>query len=33
MNRRRCDICKTDIHGASYAKHLRSKRHLANEKR
>ena len=27
---RRCDICKIDVHLASYAKHLRSKRHSKN---
>ena len=32
MNNRRCDICKIDIHRASYNKHLRSKKHLENEK-
>ena len=29
-NGRRCDICNIDIHRASYAKHLRSKKHLEN---
>ena len=29
-NSRRCDICKIDVHRASYAKHLRSKKHLEN---
>ena len=24
-NSRRCEICKVDVHRASYAKHLRSK--------
>ena len=32
MNSRRCDICKIDVHRASYNKHLRSKKHLENEK-
>ena len=27
-NSRRCDICNIDVHRASYAKHLRSKKHL-----
>ena len=30
MNSRRCDICNVDVHRASYAKHLRSKKHLEN---
>ena len=29
---RRCDNCEVDVHGASYAKHLRSKKHLENGK-
>ena len=29
-NSRRCDICIIDVHRASYAKHLRSKKHLEN---
>ena len=29
-NSRRCDICNIDVHRASYAKHLRIKRHLEN---
>ena len=32
MNSRRCEICKVDVHRASYAKHLRSKTHLENMK-
>ena len=32
MNSRRCEICKIDVHRASYSKHLRSKKHLENEK-
>ena len=32
MNSRKCDICKVDVHRASYVKHLRSKKHLKNEK-
>ena len=31
-NSRRCDICNIDVHRASYAKLLRSKKHLKNEK-
>ena len=31
-SRRRCDSCKYDVHRASFAKHLRSKKHLENEK-
>ena len=30
MNSRRCDIFNVDVHRASYAKHLRSKKHLEN---
>ena len=32
MNSRRCEICNVDVHGASYMKHLRSKKHLENIK-
>ena len=32
MNHRKCDICKTEVHRASYTKHLRIKKHLENEK-
>ena len=32
MNSRKCDICNIDVHRASYQKHLRSKKHLENEK-
>ena len=31
MNSRRCDFCNIDVHSASYAKDLRSKKHLENE--
>ena len=31
-NSRICEICNVDIHRASYAKHLRSKKHLENDK-
>ena len=29
-NSRRCDICNIEIQGASYKKHLSSKKHLEN---
>ena len=32
-NSRRCDVCNTDVHRASLAKHLRSEKHLENEKK
>ena len=32
MNSRRCDICKADVHRASFVKHLKSKKHLENIK-
>ena len=32
MNSRRCEICKINVHRASYNKHLRSKKHLENIK-
>ena len=32
MNSRRCYICNIDIRRASYVKHMRSKKHLENEK-
>ena len=32
MNSRRCDICNVDIHSASCVKHVRSRKHLENEK-
>ena len=28
----RCDVCNNEVHRASYVKHLRSKKHLENEK-
>ena len=31
-NSRRCDICNFVVHRASYAKHLKSKKHLEKEK-
>ena len=31
-NSRTCDICNVNDHKASFVKHLRSKRHLENEK-
>ena len=30
MNSRKCDICNVDVHRASYAKHLKSKKHIEN---
>ena len=32
MDSRRCEICNINIHRASYAKHLRSKKHEENQK-
>ena len=32
MNSRKCDICNIDVHRASYVEHLRSMKHLENEK-
>ena len=32
MNSRKCETCKVDVHRASYVKHLRSKKHLENDK-
>ena len=32
MNSRRCDVCNIDVHRASHMKHLRSQKHLENEK-
>ena len=32
MISRKCEICKIDVHGASYVKHLRSKKHLEKKK-
>ena len=32
MNSRKCDVCNIDVHRACYVKHLRSKKHLENEK-
>ena len=31
-NSRRCDNFNFDVHRASYAKHMRSKKHLENDK-
>ena len=31
-NSRKCDVCNVDVHKTSYAKHLKSKKHLENEK-
>ena len=30
MNSRKCEICKVNVHRASYVKHLRSMKHLEN---
>ena len=30
-NSRICEICNVNVHRASYAKHLRSRKHLENE--
>ena len=30
MNSRKCVTCSVDVHRASFAKHLRSKKHLEN---
>ena len=32
MSSRRCEVCNVDVHRASYAKHLRSKKHIENMK-
>ena len=32
MNRRRCEMCKNDVHRASCIKHLRNKKHIENMK-
>ena len=32
MNSRRSEVCNADVHRASYAKHLKSKKHIENEK-
>ena len=29
-NSRSCDVCNVNVHRASFAKHLRSKKHLEN---
>ena len=29
-NSRTCDVCNVNVHRASFAKHLRSKKHLEN---
>ena len=31
-NSHRCEICKTNVHRASYGQHLRIEKHLENEK-
>ena len=30
QNSRTCEVCKINVHRASYVKHLRSKKHLEN---
>ena len=32
MNSRKCEICNNNIHRAFFLKHLKSKKHLENEK-
>ena len=32
MNSRRCEVCNVDVHRASYAKHLKSKKRIENMK-
>ena len=32
MNSSKCDVCNIDVHRASYVKHLKSRKHLKNEK-
>ena len=32
MNSRKSNVCNIDLHRATYLKHLRSKKHLENEK-
>ena len=32
MNSHNCEVCNINVHRASYAKHLRIKYHLENEK-
>ena len=32
MNSRKCEICNVDVHGASFVKHLRSKKHSVDMK-
>ena len=31
-NNRTCEICNVNVHRASFAKHMRSEKHLENEK-
>ena len=33
MNCHKCEVCDFDVVRACYAKHLRSKKHLENEKK
>ena len=32
MSSRRCEVCNVDVHRSSYAKHLKSKKHIENMK-
>ena len=32
MKSRKCDVCNVDVHRASYNKHLRSKKHIENDR-
>ena len=32
LNSLKCEFCKVDVHRASYVTHLRSRKHLENEK-
>ena len=31
-NSRTCEVCNVNVHKASFVKHLRSKKHLRNDK-
>ena len=33
MNSRKCDVCNVEVHRASFAKHLRSKKTLKKKRR
>ena len=30
MNSRKCEFCNVDVHRPSFAKHMRSKKHIEN---